>query len=273
MKSISSSAIARGFLALAFGLRLCAAGPQPLLPHDPATISSCIDWFDNAESDSCEYIRSLFKISPEDFHKWNPSIGLDCSPWHKMVSYCVFTKEKLASLSTTTQQPTSTTTTTSSSHVPSPTSWNELGCYTDDDPDYPVLENLVSEEGGDSSLKVSSCENLCWKASVNGTILYAGVKEGNQCWCGSFVGGQTSRNQTDCSLPCSGDKNEKCGGKDRVNVFEPVTNSGSDGPLTTATTTATTTASMATSTAKDGQGSVVDESTHDSGANRYRAIF
>lgn len=76
-------------------------------------------------------------------------------------------------------------------------------------------------------------------------------------------------NQTDCSLPCSGDKNEKCGGKDRVNVFEPVTDAHSGDPPITATTTS----SMATSTAKDGQGSVVDETTRDSGANKYRAIF
>lgn len=264
MKSISSSVV---ILTLTLGLRLCAAGPKPLMPHDPTTISSCIEWFDNVESDNCESIRSLFKISPADFHKWNPSIGLDCAPWHELVSYCVLTKEKLASLTTTTQPVTTKTTTTSASHVPSPTSWNGLGCFTDDDPDYPVLEKRVSKEGGDSALKVSGCETSCWNASVNGTVLYAGVKEGNQCWCGSFVGGQTSRNQTDCNLPCSGDKNVKCGGKGRINVFEPVTDAAPGSPTTA------TTAIKATTTAKVGKRGVVDEATHDSGANNYRAVF
>jgi len=42
-----------------------------------------------------------------------------------------------------------------------------------------VLELMLSEERSDSSLDIDSCEKSCWKASVNSTVLLAGVKDGN----------------------------------------------------------------------------------------------
>ena len=143
------------------------------------------------------------------------------------LSYCVSTSDREPppdTSTTTTPVPTTTTTTTaSSSHVPSPTSWKPRGCYPDDDPKYPVLEHMVSEEGGDSSLDIASCEDACWEASVNGTVLYASVKAGNQCWCSSFIGGESASDQDKCDVPCSGNKEEICGGEDHINVFEPIT--------------------------------------------------
>lgn len=91
----------------------------------------------------------------------------------------------------------------------------------------------MSEKGGDPSLDIASCENSCWKASVNGTVLYAGVKEGNQCWCSSFIGGESASDQNKCDMPCSGDEEETCGGEDYMNVFDPVTTAASDSETTT----------------------------------------
>ncbi|CAM1508948.1 Fc.00g026870.m01.CDS01 [Cosmosporella sp. VM-42] len=237
-------------LALSYSCALTAASPQPELQWDPNTISTCVEWFNNGSSDTCESIRSMFGISPEDFHKWNPSVGTDCKPW-RYQSYCILTKERLSSLtSTTTTTKAKTTTTSSSTHAPSPTSWKALGCYTDDDAKYPVLEKQVSS--ADSALQIKSCEDKCWKAS-NSTVLYAGVKAGNQCWCGSFVGGQTSNKQTECNTPCSGNSKEICGGKGRINVFEPVTTTTR--PKTTATSSKTTTATTkAVTTSKQSSG-------------------
>ncbi|KAL7936609.1 hypothetical protein V8C35DRAFT_295940 [Trichoderma chlorosporum] len=262
---VSSS---QGLFAVAFVARLCGASITPEMQWDPNTISSCIDWYDNDGTQTCEYVRDMFKISSEDFHTWNPSVGLDCKPWYDPVSYCILTKERWASFTST---HTSTTTSTSTStrvstHVPSPTAWTALGCYIDDDPAWPVLEKAYSKQGGDPSLTIPSCQSTCWTASVNRTVLYAGVKEGNQCWCGSFVAGQTSRNQTDCNLPCGGDKTEICGGKGRVNVFAPVTTKS---PSSSSTMSASTTAA----TAKATSSSVVNSATHDSGAVKNRAVF
>lgn len=211
----------RGLLALTFVVHLCGASSTPEMQWDPDTISSCIEWYNNDGTRTCEYIRDLFQITPQEFHAWNPSVGLDCKPWDYQ-SYCILTKEKWASFSSTTTHASKTTSTSVSTHVPSPTTWKALGCYTDDDPAWPVLEKAYSKEGGDPSLKISNCQSTCWAASLTRKVLFAGVKEGNQCWCGSFVAGETSRNQTDCNLPCSGNKTEICGGKGRLNVFAPV---------------------------------------------------
>ncbi|KAF2966464.1 hypothetical protein GQX73_g7084 [Xylaria multiplex] len=247
-------------LALSYTFALTAADYFPELQWDPATISTCVDWFDNGGSDTCESIRSLFNISAQDFHDWNPSVGLDCKPWDYQ-SYCILTKERLASLTLTKTTATATTTTktTSTTQAPSPTVWNALGCYTDDDASFPVLEKQV--RSADSALTIPSCEDACWKAS-NLTVLYAGVKQGDQCWCGSFVGGQTARNEADCNIPCSGDKAAICGGTNRINVFEPVTTqvtttSVSTSTRTTETTESTTTAihtTTLTSGARKGRG-------------------
>ncbi|KAI1177576.1 hypothetical protein F4777DRAFT_541493 [Nemania sp. FL0916] len=238
--------------ALSYSIILVAASPQPLLQWDPATISSCVEWFNNGGSDTCEYVRALFNITPQDFHTWNPSVGLDCTPWQYQ-SYCILTKERLSSITTTTTPP-PTTTKTTTTHVPSPTMWTPLGCYTDDDPTYPVLEKQIST--ADTNLTIRSCEDSCWKAS-NLTVLYAGMKQGNQCWCGSFVGGQTSRNQTDCNSPCTGNAQAKCGGKARINVWEPVTTKA---PVTT-TTTATTKPPVTTKTSTTTKPAVTTKTT------------
>ncbi|KAI0542596.1 hypothetical protein GGR58DRAFT_452881 [Xylaria digitata] len=222
-------------LALSYTFALAAASTYPKLQWDPATISTCIEWFDNGGLDTCESIRSLFNISPQDFHTWNPSVGSDCKPWEYQ-SYCILTKERLASLTSTKTTAavttTTTTSTTSTTHTPSPTAWNALGCYTDDDARFPVLEKQV--RSADSALTIPSCEDACWKAS-NGTVLYAGVKQGNQCWCSSFVGGQTARNEADCNTPCSGDEAAICGGTNRINVFEPVTTKSTPTSVSTST--------------------------------------
>ncbi|KAK4071429.1 uncharacterized protein Triagg1_6090 [Trichoderma aggressivum f. europaeum] len=175
---------------------------------------------------------------------------------------------------------TSTSTSTSvSTHVPSPTAWEALGCYTDDVPAFPVLEKEYSKDGGDPALEISSCRSTCWAASLERTVLYAGVKEGNQCWCGSFVGGQTSQNETDCDLPCSGDKTQICGGKGRINVFAPITTGQPGSSITTSVSTTATTAKASstststTATATSTPGTVVSSATPDSGAIRFRPIF
>jgi hypothetical protein len=78
-----------GFLA-----RYVACGTTPLLQWDPDTVADCVGWYDNAETFSCEDIRKLYGITPEEFHSWIPSVGLDCEPW-SFQSYCIITQEKI----------------------------------------------------------------------------------------------------------------------------------------------------------------------------------
>lgn len=63
------------FVAL---VRLTTPSNTPQLQWDPATASDCVEWYDNGDGESCEAVRKYWGITPEDFHKWNPSVGLDC---------------------------------------------------------------------------------------------------------------------------------------------------------------------------------------------------
>lgn len=268
MRPISASTHRSGgvLVALVFA-HLCAAARKPVYSFDPKTVKSCIDWWNNGdETTSCKHVRDMFGITPEEFHEWNPSLSVDCEPWRFPLSYCVSTSDRNPppGASTTTTRASSTTTSSTSSHVPSPSSWKAQGCYPDDDPNFPVLEHMVSNKGGDSALDIAGCENSCWKASVNNTVLYAGVKVGNQCWCSSFIGGESASDQGKCNRPCSGNKNQICGGDKYINVFEPVTTKA-----TSSASSATTSFSKTTTrTSSSATGTVTN-----SGANRFRAFL
>ncbi|UKZ94606.1 uncharacterized protein TrAFT101_009466 [Trichoderma asperellum] len=235
MRPISASTHRSGgvLVALVFA-HLCAAARKPVYSFDPKTVKSCIDWWNNGdETTSCKHVRDIDR---------NPPPGA----------------------STTTTRASSTTSSSTSSHVPSPSFWTARGCYPDDDPNFPVLEHIVSNKGGDSALDIAGCENSCWKASVNNTVLYAGVKAVNQCWCSSFIGGESASDQGKCNRPCSGNKNQICGGDKYINVFEPVTTKA-----TSSASSATTSFSKTTTrTSSSATGTVTN-----SGANRLRAFL
>ncbi|KAF2677517.1 WSC domain protein [Lentithecium fluviatile CBS 122367] len=188
----------------------------PELQWDPDTVKDCVEWYNNTDNESCESVRKLFGITPEEFHSWNPSLGLDCKPW-RWQSYCIVTQEKLDKTKpTTTPTTTSATPTTSTSSLgPSPTAWTALGCYTENSK-VPLLEKNMSPTGGDPALTIPKCKNSCYRRAYR----FAGVQQGNQCWCGTYVGGEWSKNQTDCNTPCTGDKNTFCGGKGFENIFK-----------------------------------------------------
>jgi hypothetical protein len=215
------AALAASLVALVAVPRVVRAGTWPTLQFDPDTISPCIMWEDNADDLVCEEVRDYWHITPEDFSRWNPSVGLDCKPWG-FQSYCVVPRARLPTTTSSSSEAPETTTATSTSSTsalgPSPTSWSALGCYTDENPKYSALEELVSSKGGDKSLSIASCQDSCYK----GAFIFAGVKAGNECWCGDNVLGDLANNATECNIPCSGDKTKMCGGSKRLNIFEPV---------------------------------------------------
>jgi hypothetical protein len=98
----------------------------------------------------------------------------------------------------------------------------------------------MSPVGGEVSLSIPNCKNSCYGRAYN----YAGVQEGNQCWCSSYVGGEWTKNQTDCNVPCTGDKATFCGGKGVLNVFKALEN---EKPAVSTTETGVVAASVAAS--------------------------
>ncbi|KAK4156436.1 hypothetical protein C8A00DRAFT_41115 [Chaetomidium leptoderma] len=215
------------FLSLAaLAARHVAASEHPLLQWDPATAKDC------------------------EFHEWNPSVGLDCTTWDYQ-SYCVVTQGRLDNdpppTTTTSTTEVATTTTSTSTLPPSPTAWAERGCYGED-PKLPILEQNMSGAGGDASLTIGKCKNSCYRRAYP----FAGVPEGNQCWCGSYVGGVWARNQSDCNIPCTGDKTTFCGGKGLLDIFQALENLVTVPVTVSGTPTVAGTSMMGTSTASSG---------------------
>ncbi|KAJ3480465.1 hypothetical protein NLG97_g8063 [Lecanicillium saksenae] len=181
---------------------LALANKQPHLATDPKTIKECSFWYDNTGDRTCESIRNAWKILPETFSRWNPSIGLNCEGW-RFQSYCVRVKAE-----ETTSSPTSTSTTSSTSSTTTETAppiWTDKGCYQDA-ATHPFQTRLSSPGGND--LTRAKCEASCWSAGY----LYAGFKSGVECWCGKYVQGSLSPSASDCNVACAGNSSETCGG-------------------------------------------------------------
>jgi hypothetical protein len=196
----------------------------PSLQWDPDTADDCIGWVNHHDEkdETCEWVRDYFTMTPEQFHKWNPSIGLDCKPWHEFQSYCIVTMERLKDdppppmpTSPSTITTATAATSTSTTPVPSPTAWDDKGCYVET-PELPLLEQNMSPAGGDNFLTVPKCKDSCYRAGY----AFAGVQEGNQCWCGTHIPGEWASNQADCNIPCSGFGTTFCGGSGLLQIFQ-----------------------------------------------------
>jgi hypothetical protein len=246
------------FLSLAALARQVTATPYPVLESDPETAKDCVGWYNNFDNSTCEYVRSYFTITPEQFHEWNPSLGLDCSGWHNRHSYCIVTQRRLETepprwpMTTSSPVPLSPTTTSTSTVAPSPTVWYDMGCY-DEVPVSPILEKNMNP-AGDDSLTIPKCQDACYLAGYG----FAGVQEGNQCWCSSYVGGEWTKYQKDCSIPCTGDSTTFCGGRSVLSVFraeenlEPVSSSEAVASTGTGAETSTSTVGVAETRSSSG---------------------
>lgn len=144
-------------IELSLLVRKAGCTNTPLLPYDPETTSDCADWFNNDDDKTCEWVRDYFRATPEEFSRWNPSVGLDCKPWYNWNSYCVITWTKVNETQTTTTSSTTTRSPTSAAPTlgPSPTAWTDMGCYVED-PAMPLLD-LNASLSGDPSLSVPKC--------------------------------------------------------------------------------------------------------------------
>ncbi|KAK5651471.1 hypothetical protein OQA88_12478 [Cercophora sp. LCS_1] len=72
---------------------LAAATGTPTLQFDPATAPDCIEWHNKIDT-PCTELLAYWNIPISEFRAWNPSVGLDCTPFNEMQSYCIMTKSK-----------------------------------------------------------------------------------------------------------------------------------------------------------------------------------
>jgi hypothetical protein len=111
-----------------------------------------------------------------------------------------------------TSSATSTSTSTSSSgSEPTSTAFSYQGCFTDS-------VNNRAFTGAASSGSTMSVENCAAACSL---FQYFGVEYGDECYCGnSRATSSVSAAESECSMPCAGNKNEMCGGSSRLNVYK-----------------------------------------------------
>jgi hypothetical protein len=257
---MKSSWLLLSLVELAFLAPKASCTDFPLLPYDPETTSDCADWYNNEDgSRSCEWIRDYFRATPEEFSSWNPSLGLDCKPWYDWNSYCIITWAKVNATRSTTTSATTTTspTTTAPTLGPSPTAWADMGCYVEN-PEMPLLDIKFNTLNGEASLTIPKCWLTCYRRSFE----FAGVQNGNECWCGTYIGGEWAANQTDCNTPCTGDASTSCGGTGLLQIFRAQENVA---PVTT-TTPITTTAAIGTA-------NPASDAKQDSGAAKNRGML
>ncbi|XP_041467134.1 uncharacterized protein LOC121417479 [Lytechinus variegatus] len=95
---------------------------------------------------------------------------------------------------------------------------NYLGCYVDrlNDRVFPG-DSLLS----DADMTISYCIQFC--NDITSSIYeYAGVNNGNECYCGAAGDNYTRHgvaSDRECQSPCQGDSTESCGGVGYIAVF------------------------------------------------------
>ncbi|KAJ4988205.1 WSC domain protein [Stagonosporopsis vannaccii] len=280
--------------------------------YDQRTTTDCIAWDDigNATERTCEEVLRYWSLEPVRFHNWNPSVGLDCAPWFSNTSYCVLTNATvwdtvnsstltstvngyqtveltLAALTTdkdgwtipVTRPDAPVRTTSTRAPIPSPATWKHTGCFVDtfnDDWDLPVSEwewildyRFVPNTADETP---DSCKQKCWEIAYP----VAGVKGGNECFCGDRNNGTRAQDQSECNTPCGGDAQVMCGGTNRTSVWEAEGYVQSTAAAAAATA-ATATGAGAGAGAGAGSASRTDASgataTASSGARRNAAMF
>ncbi|KFZ14005.1 hypothetical protein V501_03442 [Pseudogymnoascus sp. VKM F-4519 (FW-2642)] len=106
-----------------------------------------------------------------------------------------------------------------SAAIPTPPDVNDckpLGCYTDSTSGRTLQ---TSVEGGDANQSHETCTAACIALGFR----FAGTEYGQECWCADSLastGVPAPDGNEQCDMPCAGNPSQKCGGKDRINVYD-----------------------------------------------------
>ena len=85
-------------------------------------------------------------------------------------------------------------------------------CFVDNEGGRRVLPHKAHYS---SKNTIEICKKLCFEKGYQ----YAGVEYSKECFCGNYLPQKFAKRQSDCNMDCSGDKSQKCGGGNRINVY------------------------------------------------------
>lgn len=61
------------------------------------------------------------------------------------------------------------------------------------------------------------CGEFCYDRGY----AYAGTEYYYECWCGNILADEAEEaTESDCNTPCTGDKDQSCGGPDRLTLYK-----------------------------------------------------
>ena len=86
-------------------------------------------------------------------------------------------------------------------------------CFEDNLAGY---RNLPHRTYYGSKNTIKSCKKACFQKGYQ----YAGVQYSKECYCGNYLPKKIARRQSECNMGCSGDRSQKCGGGNRMNVYK-----------------------------------------------------
>ncbi|KAI5923224.1 hypothetical protein F4810DRAFT_211741 [Camillea tinctor] len=95
--------------------------------------------------------------------------------------------------------------------------WTYSGCYTD------VGRTISAASTTSAEMTVEACLLFC----DDKDFAYAGTEYSSECYCGNNLAtGATLVNDTECTMGCSGNQTEACGGPSRLTLFHNPYNTG-----------------------------------------------
>ena len=83
-------------------------------------------------------------------------------------------------------------------------------CYEDKMPRVLSVEIKGLADENQKSTCIAACKDY----------RYAGMENGNQCFCGDILPYAALKRPGECTTVCPGNKEEMCGGVLRINIFE-----------------------------------------------------
>lgn len=92
--------------------------------------------------------------------------------------------------------------------------FHSLGCYTDSQSARTLSTYLPTSDG---IVFVRGCIELCQSKGFT----FCGVEYGKECYGGyGILNGAQKADPASCNMPCNGNRTEKCGGSNRINLYQ-----------------------------------------------------
>lgn len=89
--------------------------------------------------------------------------------------------------------------------------WSYHGCWTDGGD-----RQLGGESYTADDMTPASCSSFCGSKGY----MFAGIEYARECFCGHTIRSQSvQKEDTECSMACTGDATKTCGGPDRLSIY------------------------------------------------------